>query len=79
MHERKHRMTGLADPFVALPGGTGTLEESHRDIHLASTWPTPQASRPPQRWRLLRPPTSIPRPYARRTVSGIRSSFHARR
>ena len=27
MHERKHRMAQLADAFVALPGGMGTLEE----------------------------------------------------
>ncbi|HEX5086256.1 MAG TPA: TIGR00730 family Rossman fold protein [Nocardioides sp.] len=27
MHERKARMTELADGFVALPGGVGTLEE----------------------------------------------------
>lgn len=27
MHERKERMAGLADAVVALPGGTGTLEE----------------------------------------------------
>ena len=27
MHERKHRMSELADAFVALPGGIGTLEE----------------------------------------------------
>jgi uncharacterized protein (TIGR00730 family) len=27
MHERKYRMTQLADAFVALPGGIGTLEE----------------------------------------------------
>lgn len=27
MHERKARMTELADGFVALPGGLGTLEE----------------------------------------------------
>lgn len=27
MHERKARMAGLADGFVALPGGAGTLEE----------------------------------------------------
>jgi len=27
MHERKSRMAGLADAFVALPGGLGTLEE----------------------------------------------------
>jgi uncharacterized protein (TIGR00730 family) len=27
MHERKALMAGLADAFVALPGGIGTLEE----------------------------------------------------
>jgi uncharacterized protein (TIGR00730 family) len=27
MHERKHRMFELADAFVALPGGFGTLDE----------------------------------------------------
>ena len=27
MHERKERMAGMADAVVALPGGTGTLEE----------------------------------------------------
>jgi len=27
MHERKYRMAELADAFVALPGGIGTLEE----------------------------------------------------
>ena len=27
MHERKARMAELADAFVALPGGVGTLEE----------------------------------------------------
>jgi uncharacterized protein (TIGR00730 family) len=27
MHERKARMAGLADAFLALPGGAGTLEE----------------------------------------------------
>ena len=27
MHERKHRMFELADAFVALPGGLGTLDE----------------------------------------------------
>jgi uncharacterized protein (TIGR00730 family) len=27
MHERKKRMADLADAFVALPGGLGTLEE----------------------------------------------------
>lgn len=27
MHARKHHMAGLADAFLALPGGIGTLEE----------------------------------------------------
>jgi uncharacterized protein (TIGR00730 family) len=34
MHERKRRMTELADAFVALPGGYGTLDE----IFEAVTW-----------------------------------------
>ena len=27
MHERKHRMASLADAFIAMPGGIGTMEE----------------------------------------------------
>ncbi|MCG8528604.1 MAG: TIGR00730 family Rossman fold protein [Opitutales bacterium] len=27
MHERKHKMASLADAFVAMPGGIGTMEE----------------------------------------------------
>ena len=34
MHERKSRMTELADGFIALPGGLGTLEE----LFEALTW-----------------------------------------
>jgi uncharacterized protein (TIGR00730 family) len=34
MHERKHKMASLADGFLALPGGIGTLEE----IVEAFTW-----------------------------------------
>ena len=34
MHERKQRMADLADAFVALPGGLGTLEE----VLEAFTW-----------------------------------------
>lgn len=34
MHERKATMAGMADAFVALPGGAGTLEE----IFEAWTW-----------------------------------------
>ena len=40
MHERKARMADLADAFVALPGGVGTLDEiiealswSHLSLH----------------------------------------------
>jgi uncharacterized protein (TIGR00730 family) len=40
MHERKARMAELADAFVALPGGVGTLDEiiealswSHLSLH----------------------------------------------
>lgn len=36
MHERKAKMAALADAFVALPGGVGTLEE----ITEAMTWMT---------------------------------------
>lgn len=41
MHERKMRMASLADAFVALPGGWGTLEElaeilTWRQLHLIS-------------------------------------------
>ena len=31
MHERKARMAELSDAFIALPGGTGTLEEFFED------------------------------------------------
>ncbi len=34
MHQRKHKMAELADGFVALPGGWGTLEE----IFEVTTW-----------------------------------------
>jgi len=34
MHERKQRMAELADAFVALPGGLGTLEEIFENL----TW-----------------------------------------
>lgn len=34
IHERKAKMASMADAFVALPGGAGTLEE----IFEAWTW-----------------------------------------
>ena len=53
MHERKQAMYELADAFVALPGGLGTLEERHRDRHLGPARPAPQADCDPGRRRLL--------------------------
>ena len=37
MHERKQRMADLADAFIALPGGIGTMEE----LFEAFTWLQP--------------------------------------
>ena len=34
MHERKTKMSDLADAFIALPGGVGTLEEIFEQL----TW-----------------------------------------
>jgi uncharacterized protein (TIGR00730 family) len=34
MHERKQRMVDLADAFIAMPGGFGTMEE----LFEAATW-----------------------------------------
>lgn len=34
MHQRKHRMAELADAFIAMPGGFGTLEE----LFEVTTW-----------------------------------------
>ena len=49
MHERKARMAELADAFVALPGGAGTLEE----LFEAFTW---------GQLGLHRKPTALARP-----------------
>jgi uncharacterized protein (TIGR00730 family) len=38
MHERKSLMADLADAFIALPGGLGTLEEFCFRCNLDSTW-----------------------------------------
>ena len=43
MHSRKQRMFAVADAFVALPGGLGTLDETDRDHHLAPARPARQA------------------------------------
>jgi uncharacterized protein (TIGR00730 family) len=34
MHERKKRMADLADAFIALPGGFGTIEEFCEELEL---------------------------------------------
>jgi predicted Rossmann-fold nucleotide-binding protein len=55
MHERKQKMFELADAFVALPGGMGTLEE----LTEITTWA--QRGRPP--WTVCCPrcvPTARP-------------------
>ena len=44
-------MMDLSDGFVCLPGGTGTLEEPCRDLHLASARHPRQADRPARRGR----------------------------
>ena len=41
MHERKAQMAELADAFVALPGGLGTLEELFEVAHLVPARPAP--------------------------------------
>src|SRR5258708_692238 len=37
MHERKEVMARLADAFIALPGGAGTLEENIRAMDMVAT------------------------------------------
>ena len=69
MHERKARMAELADGFIALPGGFGTLDEIARDPHLEPARPDRQAGRVPRRRRLLRPAVRVPRPGRRRPTS----------
>ena len=43
MHERKARMAELADAFLVLPGGYGTLDELMEARHLGATPPARQA------------------------------------
>ena len=49
MHERKALMAELADAFVAVPGGIGTLEELIEMHHLEPARHPRQAVRRPQR------------------------------
>jgi len=61
MHERKAMMAELADAFVALPGGLGTLEE----LFEVWTWGMLGLHQKPyglQRRRILRSPHRVPRP-----------------
>jgi uncharacterized protein (TIGR00730 family) len=77
MHERKYLMASLADAFVALPGGIGTLEE----VIEIFTWLQLGIHLKPLGllnvcgfYDLL---LQFLAPYARRTVSDIRSSSKA--
>ena len=54
MHERKALMAELADGFVALPGGIGTLEELIEVYTWSQLQHPRQADRRAQRQRLLR-------------------------
>jgi uncharacterized protein (TIGR00730 family) len=47
MQERKALMAELSDAFVALPGGTGTLEEIFEVWTLGAAWRPLQALRVP--------------------------------
>ena len=49
MHERKAPMASLADGFVALPGGLGTLRGDARDPDVVAARHPPQAGRRSQR------------------------------
>ncbi|MEZ6069261.1 MAG: TIGR00730 family Rossman fold protein [Pirellulales bacterium] len=65
MHERKALMAELADAFVALPGGIGTLEEFFEVWTWAHARRAPQTLRSAQRRRLLRSSTRVDRPHGR--------------
>ena len=55
MHERKLLMADLADGFVAMPGGYGTLEELFEVLTWGQLGLAPQARGRAQCGRLLRP------------------------
>jgi uncharacterized protein (TIGR00730 family) len=59
MHERKAMMAELADAFIAMPGGLGTLEEFFRDVDLGTTWSPAETFGAPWYSGFLRTPTSI--------------------
>ena len=51
MHERKMRMFDLADAFVALPGGFGTLDEMFEMLTWRQPVPACRATPRPVAWR----------------------------
>ncbi len=59
MHERKDVMASLADGFIALPGGFGTLEELLRGAHIGAARPACEAVRPAQHEEVLRLPAGL--------------------
>ena len=69
MHERKALMAELADAFVALPGGIGTLEELFEVYTWAQLGIHAQAARAARRRRLLRPARRVARPRRRASAS----------
>ena len=54
MHERKSRMFDLADGFVALPGGFGTMEEIFEMLTGAS-WASATSRAPSSMWKVSTP------------------------
>ena len=55
MHERKAKMAELADGFIALPGGPGTMEEYFEIFTWGQLGLASETVRALQRARLLRP------------------------
>ncbi len=53
MHERKRKMFEMADAFVAMPGGVGTLEELVEQANLGAARPPQKADPHRRRQRLL--------------------------
>ena len=74
MHERKALMADLADAFIALPGGFGTLRRILRSPDLEPARPACEALRHHQRARILQSVAADARPRRRRAVSQIAKS-----
>ena len=67
-------MAELADAFVALPGGIGTLEELFEVFTLGPARPAPQAARAARRRRLLPPARGDARPRRRAALPARRDA-----